>query len=247
MYNELTDLNGFVANEHSSYHVNVNGDITHDAAFSGGDDNIHAKSLTDSHLELGNGHNILDLAGSSTNSIITGGNDADLVTIHGTVDGGGINLGGGDDQLILSGFTSGHLNGGDGNDSLILKLDGNSQGFSSDHGVFSGLFDGSNSAESFETLRLDLSGGAADTLNLTDDMLSNLKNVHNNSDMGGDLKVFVNGDSGHGVNDHVDMTGFNANHDWTAGEQQTVNGVDYTVWHNTAENLQLLIQANLLS
>ena len=242
----LDTLDSFTsAHDHTAYHVDMAAGLDHGVTLGGGDDRVTIESLDHATLDMGNGHNILTVHGAVTGGTITGGAHSDMFTVH-SLESGTVNLGGGDDQAVFHSLTQGHITGGTGVDTLTLQLDGHAADGLSSSGAFKGLFNGDVTADNFEVLRLDLTGGTSDTLHLTDDMFQNLVGVHSGSDVGGDLKIMITGDHGSDAahSDHVNTSSLTG---WTQGATTTVEGVQYTTFTHGTEQLEMLIQANLLS
>ena len=239
-----SDLSSLNAQADHSYDVDVHGASLENAhlTLSDGDDRVVVEGgMLHANINTGDGTDNVHITGTVEDSIIKLGNGGDHLTLNGDLSHSSIDLGTGDDQLTLHGFTSGTIDGGAGNDALILKLEGHAADGLTDAGIFKGMFDGNGQIEGFESLRLDLSGGTADTLNITADAINSLKAAGENSATG-ELKVFITGDA---ASDHVTL-----DNGWTQGSNSIgADGLNYTTYtHGTGpDELQVLIQSNLLS
>ena len=169
-------------------------------------------------------------------SVIDLGAGDDRLIVKGNMAGGHISLGSGDNLVEIDGMTGGSI-AGDGNDTIILRLDGQAQGAFTATGAFSGLLSPEAALSGFGDIILDMSGNESDSLEITGDMIAAL--VANAG--GSPVTIHITGDSFGSTADQVD-----ASHLESAG--WTTNIVDGHTEYTSGDdaNIRIIIENGLL-
>ena len=181
-------------------------------------------------IEAGTGNAIQGAA-----SIDLGAGD-DRLIIKGNMAGGQITLGSGDNMVEMDGMTGGSI-AGDGDDTIILRLNGQAEDAFTATGAFSGLLSPEAALSGFGDIILDMSGGESDTLEITGDMIAALAANAG----GGPVTIHITGDYSGSAADQVDVSHLDSA-GWTS---TTVNGhTEYTGGDDG--NIRIIIENGLL-